>query len=98
MMRRRSYGMVRAGGGGPNIVGWAAMPSLFLTSLSVSTSLRHSEGGNAQERMKKGEGEAEQEAKLWRVHPQENDESNSLGAIHSIKFIGSIHKTNTCAE
>jgi hypothetical protein len=58
--RRRSTGKVWEGDGGPDAVGWATMLSLVWTSPSISTSLKHSEGGNTQERMITCVGVAEQ--------------------------------------
>jgi hypothetical protein len=58
-MRRKSYGKVRVGRKGIETVGWASMKSLICNSPFVSASLRQSEGGNPQERMIKGVGEAE---------------------------------------
>jgi hypothetical protein len=62
--RRKSCGKVWAGGRGPDIVKWASMSSLVWTSPSVSSSLRHSEGRNIQERTIAGIGETERKADL----------------------------------
>jgi len=48
-MRMRNCGRLQVGGGGPDTIGWASMPSLIWTSPSVSTSLRDNEDENNQE-------------------------------------------------